>query len=71
MEHRNIKIPGRLTLSSIDEISSLLHSINRSENVIFDLANVEFVTPEALVLLVTASNLCHEKTNFQIAHKIM
>lgn len=63
MEHRNIKIPGRLTLSSIDEISSLLHSINRSENVIFDLANVEFVTPEALVLLVTASNLCHEKTN--------
>lgn len=63
MEHRNIKIPGRLTLISIDEISSLLHSINRGENAIFDLSDVEFVTPEALVLLVTASSLCHEKTH--------
>lgn len=62
MEHRNIRIPGRLNLISIDEISSLLHSINRSENVIFDLSDVEFVTPEALVLLVTASHLCYEKT---------
>lgn len=63
MEYRNIKIPGRLTLCSIDEISSLLRSISRGENVIFDLSDVEFVTPEALVLLVTASNLCHEKAN--------
>lgn len=63
MEQRNIKIPGKLTLISIDKIYSPLHSINTGEKTIFDLSDVEFVTPEALVLLATASRLCHEKTN--------
>lgn len=63
MEQRNIKIPDKLALISIDKICSPLHSINNSEKTIFDLSDVEFVTPEALVLLATASKLCHEKTN--------
>lgn len=63
MKQKNIKIPDRLTLISIDKICSPLHSINSEENIVFDLSDVEFVTPEALVLLVTASSLCHKKTN--------
>ena len=63
MGKRKIKIPGRLSLSSIDKICLPLYSINNGENTIFDLSDIEFVTPEALVLLVTASSLCYEKTN--------
>lgn len=69
MEQRSIRIPDRLTLISVDEMYSLLHFTDSGKQAIFDLSDVEFVTPEALVLLVTASNLFHKKTGRAVMWK--
>lgn len=62
MEQKNIQVPDKLTLLSVDGMCSQLQSMNFGECAVFDLSNVKFVTPEALVLLVTASDLFHKKT---------
>lgn len=69
MEQKNIQVPDKLTLLSVDGMYSQLQSINFGECAVFDLSNVKFVTPEALVLLVTASDLFHKKTGQVIMWK--
>lgn len=62
MEQRRIKIPSKLTLSTIDLMCPRLCSLMSKEKTLFDLSDVNFVTPDALLLLVTSSKLCYEKT---------
>lgn len=63
MEQRKIQVPGKLTLTTIDAMCPQLHSVKNGEEILFDLSEVHFVTPDALLLLVTSSKFCHEKTH--------
>lgn len=61
MDQRKIKIPSKLTLITIDEICPQLHTLKSGEKVLFDLSDVRFVAPDALLLLVTSSKFCFKK----------
>lgn len=76
MEQRRITVPYPLTVKTIDKVYPQLCFLDSAEKLQFDLSNVTFVTPEAMLLLVTTSKLCYDKTNqpilwVNIDHKVL
>lgn len=62
MKQRRVKVPSKLALNTIDSMCPQFYSLMSDEKALFDLSDVSFVTPDALLLLVTSSKLCYEKT---------
>lgn len=63
MEQRKITVPHSLTVKNVDIMSQQLQFLDNAEKLLLDFSDVGFITPEALLLLVTTSRLCYEKTS--------
>ena len=55
-----IKIPANLTMTSVDEIYRAALRVSEPCLIRFDFSGVSFVTPQSLLLLVTASRFFHD-----------
>lgn len=66
MEQKKIKVPYPLTVKSVDIMCRQLQFLDNTEKLLFDFSDVKFITPEALLLLVTTSKLYYEKISCPI-----
>ena len=64
MERRyTVRIPGKLTMVSVDELYRIVPISQGTCSVTFDFSDVSFVTPHSLILIVTASRFLRDRFN--------
>ena len=64
MNFYTIEMSGTVTLQSdLSVLTDRINTLEKSDQLSLDFSDVDFVNPEAMIILVTASRLAFEKSN--------